>query len=184
MCIKCFVRCICCSPTIWLLLFTRFIINSSVRGTYSLSINVHVQNSGTQELLPRNFFRIWNREKVKKVQYWRQQICFIKDTCNRTCIRPLSSRKFRQQSFWGIGQNHVSFSFDGLLLHSGYKYNLPWGMIYVSGFQPGLPGERSTVYVNPPVQTCEQGFLKPLEYILGAPLQQKGWKPLIYVIDL
>ena len=64
-------------------------------------------------------------------------------------------------------------------------------MFWISGFQPGFPGTQglrqhspgvplevikmlqSTVYFNSPVQICEQGFLEPLEYILGVPLPKE-----------
>ena len=50
------------------------------------------------------------------------------------------------------------------------------------GFRQHSPGVlpeaiqvlRSTVYFNSPVQIFEQGFLEPLECILGVPLLHKG----------
>ena len=64
--------------------------------------------------------------------------------------------------------------------YSGFQSRFP-GTSGLRQYSPGVPPEdikvlRSTVYFNSPVQICEQGFLKPLEYILGVPSPPKRLK--------
>ena len=56
-----------------------YITISSVCGTFS--VNVHALDIGTQDLLQWKLLRLfwyWNRDKVKKFQFWNQNNCLIK----------------------------------------------------------------------------------------------------------
>ena len=56
----------------------RFIIISSVHGAFSLPINVHAQNIGTQEHLLRKSFDTGIVKKVRQFQYWAKKIFLVK----------------------------------------------------------------------------------------------------------
>ena len=73
MCTKCHVCNGGCPQIVYLLLLTNMYYHFKSRWSFSLSSNVHAQNTGTQKFLlgkPQQSFDTGLDKKFRKFQYW------------------------------------------------------------------------------------------------------------------